>query len=338
MENNVTQTTTNDLIYPSEKNIFQSEIKSQKEEFEEDDTETPIIKREIKSSVTTPYEELKMSQQKALNYALIRFDLTFSGEKTAYNWKVYHTPKEIRKHIKKIYSKIMNGDYSITKSIHPTIIQIKKDQDIINNLPIVTDFYLQLFNEPAVQKDPLLINFFLISANSFLKNNGGEKPFEGWAEKKVDKHCCRKCFMVCCPCCELCLFRRYNKRWVVVNDDHLFYANDPNITAGKIVYFFDRDMKIENDGSDCLKIKNAQMTLNLRFDNFFEKEYWRTELERRKNNYCLLVQTNKYYAYTSIKRFNVCQWFADGKDYFEDLYQKLMDAKHSIYITDWWMS
>ena len=48
--------------------------------------------------------------------------------------------------------------------------------------------------------------------------------------------------MVCCPCCELCLFRRYNKRWVVVNDDHLFYANDPNITAGKIVYFFDRSI------------------------------------------------------------------------------------------------
>ena len=334
--NNATQNTTIDLINPSEKNIL--EVKSEKEDFEEDDSETPIINREIKSYVTTPYDELKMSQQRDLDYVLIRFDLTFHSTNTKYIWKVYHTPKEIRNHIKKIYSKIVNGQYSITKSIHPKIIQLKKDQDIINNLPIITDFYLQLFNEPAVQKDKTLTKFFCISATSFLKQNGGVKPFEGWAEKKADKHCCRKCFMVCCPCCELCIFRRYNKRWVVVNDDHLFYLNNPKLKEGKVVYFFDKDMKIENDGVDSLKIRNAQMTLNLRFQNFFEKEYWKSELERRKHNYSLLVQSNKYNAYTNMKRFNLCQWFSDGKDYFEDLYQKLMDAKYSIYITDWWMS
>ena len=143
--------------------------------------------------------------------------------------------------------------------------------------------------------------------------------------------------MVCCPCCELICFKHYNKRWVVVNDDHLFYLNDPEMREGKIVYFFDKNMQIENDGVDGLKIRNAQMRLNLKYKNFFEKEYWRTELERRKNNVALL-QANKYNAYTNMKRYNVCQWFADGKDYFEDLYKKLMDAKYSIYITDWWMS
>ena len=335
--NNITENTTTDLINQTENQLI-TDVKSQKEEFEEDETEAVIINREIKSCVTTPYDELKMSPQKDLNYVLIRFDLTFSSEKDKYKWKVYHTPKEVRKHINKLFKKIMNGEYSITKSIHPTIIQLKKDQDIINNLPVINDFYLQLFNEPAVQKDKTLTKFFCISSTSFLKQNGGVKPFEGWAEKKADKHCCRKCFMVCCPCCELCLFRRYNKRWVVVNDDHLYYLNNPKLKEGKVVYFFDKDMRIENDGKDSLRIRNAQMFLNLRFKNFFEKEYWRTELERRKNNYSLLVESNKYNAYTNVKRFNVCQWFSDGKDYFEDLYQKLMEAKYSIYITDWWMS
>ena len=336
MENNVkNQNTTAETLNQSETNLF--DVKSEKEDFQEDETETPILTREIKSTLTTPYDELQMSPQKDLNYKLIRYDMTFSGEDTKYNWKVYHTPKEVRKHINKIYKKIVNGEYVVTKSIHPSIIRLKKDQDVINNLNNVNDFYLQLFNEPKVQNDPLLKNFFGISGTSFLKQNGGVKPFEGWSEKKVDKHCCRKCFMVCCPCCELICFKHYNKRWVVVNDDHLFYLNDPEMREGKIVYFFDKNMKIENDGSDGLKIRNAQMRLNLKYKNFFEKEYWRTELERRKNNVALL-QANKYNAYTNMKRYNVCQWFADGKDYFEDLYKKLMDAKYSIYITDWWMS
>ena len=336
MENNVkNQNTTAETLNQSETNLF--DVKSEKEDFQEDETETPILTREIKSTLTTPYDELQMSPQKDLNYKLIRYDMTFSGEDAKYNWKVYHTPKEVRKHINKIYKKIVNGEYVVTKSIHPSIIQLKKDQDVINNLNNVNDFYLQLFNEPKVQNDPLLKNFFGISGTSFLKQNGGVKPFEGWSEKKVDKHCCRKCFMVCCPCCELICFKHYNKRWVVVNDDHLFYLNDPEMREGKIVYFFDKNMKIENDGSDGLKIRNAQMRLNLKYKNFFEKEYWRTELERRKNNVALL-QANKYNAYTNMKRYNVCQWFADGKDYFEDLYKRLMDAKYSIYITDWWMS
>ena len=336
MENNVkNQNTTAETLNQSETNLF--DVKSEKEDFQEDETETPILTREIKSTLTTPYDELQMSPQKDLNYKLIRYDMTFSGEDAKYNWKVYHTPKEVRKHINKIYKKIVNGEYVVTKSIHPSIIQLKKDQDVINNLNNVNDFYLQLFNEPKVQNDPLLKNFFGISGTSFLKQNGGVKPLEGWSEKKVDKHCCRKCFMVCCPCCELICFKHYNKRWVVVNDDHLFYLNDPEMREGKIVYFFDKNMKIENDGSDGLKIRNAQMRLNLKYKNFFEKEYWRTELERRKNNVALL-QANKYNAYTNMKRYNVCQWFADGKDYFEDLYKRLMDAKYSIYITDWWMS
>ena len=51
-----------------------------------------------------------------------------------------------------------------------------------------------------------------------------------------------------------------------------------------------------------------------------------------------LLDSNKYNSFVSEKKSNYCQWFVDGKDYFEDLYEKLMEAKESIYITDWWMS
>ena len=35
---------------------------------------------------------------------------------------------------------------------------------------------------------------------------------------------------------------------------------------------------------------------------------------------------------------NLCHWFVDGKAYFEDLYEKLLNAKETVYITDWWLS
>ena len=39
-----------------------------------------------------------------------------------------------------------------------------------------------------------------------------------------------------------------------------------------------------------------------------------------------------------VEKYNECQWFIDGKSYFEDLFQKLMESNNSIYIADWWLS
>ena len=315
-----------------------STINTDREEIEEDDSENVIIKRVITSRISNPADELQITKVNDLIYNIIRFDATFSSEKINYNWVVYHTPKEVRKHIQKMYNKIVTREFQTNMLIHPIIIQLRNDKDVVDNLYIITDFYNKCFADPNIQNNQLLTNFFNIGGTSFLKMNAGNKPFEGWAEKRVDKHCCRKCFTILCPCCELCLFSRYNKRWIVLNEDHLFYSNDPNAKEGKIVYFFDKDMTIENDGKKGLKINNASMYLNLKFNNFFEREIWKNELEKRKMNYKMLVDSNKYNAYTNAKNYNICQYFCDGRTYFTDLFYQLMDAKQSIYITDWWMS
>ena len=312
--------------------------KDDMEDEEDEIIQMPIIKRTITSKATTPVQELKISQVSDLLYFVIRFDAYFTSNNFNYNWVIYHTPKEVRKHLKKIYDKIVKKEYIFNKPIHPTIITIRTDSDVMSNLPVITEFYNQCFDEPNIQNDPFLTNFFNIGGTSFLKQNAGNKPFEGWAQKKADKHCCRKCFMIFCPCCEFCFFNRFNQRWIVLNDDHLFYTNDPSSTEGKVVYFFDKDMTIENDGKDGLKINNASMYLNLRFNNFFEREIWKRELETRKASYKLLVDSNKYNAYTNQKKYNLCKYFCDGRDYFRDLYVHLMEAKNSIYITDWWLS
>ena len=311
---------------------------SDKEDIEEDESANIITNRVITSKVTNAAQELKITQDTKLLSALIRFDANFSSDTANYNWVVYHTPKEVRKNIKQIYQKISTKEINTQMLIHPIIIQMRSDQDVVININIVTDFYNKCFADPNIQNNPLLTNFFNIGGTSFLKMNAGNKPFEGWAEKRVDKHCCRKCFTIFCPCCEFCLFSRYNKRWIVLNEDHLFYLNDPSSKEGKCVYFFDKDMTIENDGKKGLNINNASMYLNLQFNSFFEREIWKQELERRKINYKLLVDNNKYNAYTNSKNYNICQYFCDGRDYFTDLFYQLMEAKQTIFITDWWMS
>ena len=321
----------------SDTNLLAS-INTDKEDIEEDESIDPIVKRVITSKITNPAEELKISQVTELLDIIIRFDASFSSERTNYNWVVYHTAKEVRKHIRKIYEKISKRELITTIPIHPIIIQLRTDKEVVDNLYIITDFYNKCFADPNIQNNQLLTNFFNIGGASFLKMNAGNKPFEGWAQKRVDKHCCRKCFMIFCPCCELCLFSRFNRRWLVLNEDHLFYTNDSTSKEGKIVYFFDKDMTIENDGKKGLKINNASMYLNLKFDSFFQREIWKNELEKRKLNYKLLVESNKYNAYTNAKNYNLCKYFCDGRDYFTDLFYQLMQAKQTIFITDWWLS
>ena len=53
-----------------------------------------------------------------------------------------------------------------------------------------------------------------------------------------------------------------------------------------------------------------------------------------------LVSLLKYFLKIPpiVEKYNECKWFVDGKSYFEDLFDKLMEANNSIYISDWWLS
>ena len=148
-------------------------INTDKEDYEEEESQNAIIKRVITSKIATPCEELKISQVNELLYILIRFDCAFSSDKINYNWIVYHTPKEVRNHIKKMYEKIANREIQTSFPIHPIIIQLKSDQDVTSNLIIINDFYNKLFSDPNVQNNQFLNNFFNIGGTSFLKMNRG---------------------------------------------------------------------------------------------------------------------------------------------------------------------
>ena len=51
-----------------------------------------------------------------------------------------------------------------------------------------------------------------------------------------------------------------------------------------------------------------------------------------------ILSNNPFKSYTNEKKGNLAHWFTDGQDYFKDLSEKLMQAKETIFITDWWLS
>ena len=188
-------------------------------------------------------------------------------------------------------------------------------------------------------KENIIINEFLnIGGSSFSIYNNGVKPFEGWVGKKADPHCLRKVFAVTCKCLECWIFKQYNERWFVLKDDMIIYSNFSQSKGGKHAYFFDENIKAQRSGKYNITITNLSRMLDLRFKSYFERELWFQELEKRIQKYKLIIKNNKYKAYTNEKKNNYAQWFIDGKDYYEDLCEKLMEAKKTIFITDWWMS
>ena len=123
-----------------------------------------------------------------------------------------------------------------------------------------------------------------------------------------------------------------------MKDDIITYSNLSQASDGKHAYFFDEKIKAERSGKYNIVINNLSRMLELRFKNYFERELWIQEIDKRIQRYKQLIKNNKYKSYTNEKKNNYANWFIDGKDYFEDLYEKLMEAQKTIFITDWWLS
>ena len=312
----------------------------EEESFEDSDENIEIEKKSINIEATTVEDVLKESKmEKKDNFNLLKIELSFFVKKE-YKWSVYRTPSETIKFFKKIYKSIKNDETAISLGFVNSIEKLKglKEQDILKNIEEIKNELDAMLQSPFFNNNLQLNEFFNIGGSSFSQYNGGVKPFEGWAEKKADPHCMRKVFGYICKCLECCIFKQYNQRWVVLKDDMITYSDLSVSPGGKHAYFFDEEIKAIRNGKNCIKITNLSRILELRFKSYFERELWKEEIDERIKKFKLIVKNNKYKAYTNEKMNNYAYWFVDGKDYFSDLFEKLMGAKKSIFITDWWMS
>ena len=150
MKNQAQNTTEAAVLNPEPNLPLNDEDTSEKDDIEEE-LETKIKTRQINAVKTTAHDELTVTMEKELNYVLIKFNMQFTSEDCKYNWVVYHTPKEVRKHIRNIYKLISSQQLPLitNKNINPIISKINHfEKDVINNLQIISEFYLTLFEDP----------------------------------------------------------------------------------------------------------------------------------------------------------------------------------------------
>ena len=258
-----------------------------------------------------------------------------------YIWDVYHKPSEIRKNFEDIISELEKNNINPKSNIRDMLMQISTwtDDGIQIHISDIANYYLTLFKDNQIYNTISFKEFFNISSASFNQYNEGIKPFEGYVYKKADPHCLRKAFSIVCYCIEYFAFAQYNLRWIVVKDDCIYYMDKSNSENGKNVYFFDEETQVNLNTNEAeINITNVSRSLILKFKTVFEANIWYNEIKKKSDTMKEMIKNNQYKAYTNMKRGNKAHWFADGEKYFADLSEKLMQAKESIFITDWWMN
>ena len=258
----------------------------------------------------------------------------------SYQWEVYRKPNEIKKNFADILNELNRNFMAPTGEKLDIFTNVSSwpDNSIKNHIKDIEKYYKALFEDLRIYNVLCFKEFFNISVGSFNQYNSGNKPFEGFCYKKADPKCIRTVFSIACKCIEYFAFSQYNLRWIVVKDDCIYYMNKSNAESGKNVYFFDRDLKVKKEGRDIINITNISRSIILKFKTVFERELWYMEIMKRADAMMKVLSNNPFKAYTNEKKDNLAYWFTDGEGYFKDLQEKLMQAKETIFITDWWLS
>ena len=183
----------------------------------------------------------------------------------------------------------------------------------------ISDEILEFYNNPKIKNIQCFKEFLRISQTSFISDNFGVKPLEGYAYKKAEPRCFRKFLRISFFCFELCYFKGWNKRWIVLRDDMICYLNSPTTLVGKNVYWFDDQIEVIPTKDKLLEIKNRSRTLILKFDSIFERDIWEKEINERIEKRSAQIANNEYQSFTCQKKNCGAKWFVDAHDYFEYL-------------------
>ena len=272
------------------------------------------------------------------NYLLVKFQIRVRAV-YLYKWEVLHKPIDIKNNFKAILEELKKKSIILDEDIQEIFSKVQEMQleFIDEKLKKLEDYYREIFNNNQITNTIALKEFFGIGLGSFNQYNNGNKPFEGYALKREEPYCLKNILSKFGACIE-CLAYKYEKKWIIVKDDSIYYSDKSDSVKGNNVYFFTDSMKIRRSKKKILIISGAGPDLILKFSSFYERELWCNEITLRMEKLKKIIDNNIYGAYTNEKLNNMAYWFVDGKDYFLDLKEKLESAKETIFITDWWMS
>ncbi|RUP45335.1 hypothetical protein BC936DRAFT_148300 [Jimgerdemannia flammicorona] len=80
---------------------------------------------------------------------------------------------------------------------------------------------------------------------------------------------------------------------------------------------------------------NTQETV-FKAQEFAENHFGYVDEEAREA--ALIAQKHRFHSFAPLREASEVKWYVDGKDYFWAISEAIEDAKHHIYIEDWWLS
>lgn len=139
------------------------------------------------------------------------------------------------------------------------------------------------------------------------------------------------------------IFKRWQKRWLVVGNNNIFYYEYPEDPAYAI-----RDNVLFDTDTSFQILHIGRRHVEAMFD--MSRRKLKISIEGTINGIICLSYVVKAFLkspYTKIHRFtsfapiregNDCIFFSDGIGYYKELYAALNKAQQDIMITDWWLS
>ena len=158
------------------------------------------------------------------NFRLVKFQIRVRAV-YLYKWVVIHKIEEIKTNFKNIYEEIKKKSIELdeeTKLIFNKMSEM--DMEFIDDhIKNIEDYYRDIFKNNQIKNTLAFKEFFCIGSGSFNQYNNGNKPFEGYALKREEPYCLKNILSKFGACIE-CLAYKYEKKWVVVKDDSIYYS------------------------------------------------------------------------------------------------------------------
>ena len=339
MKESINEASLSTEVILDDKDIEEDHIKNLKNQevvqIEQDKVNMTLVNLNI--SLTIAADVLKTKDIKdSENFQLVEFRIRVRAV-YLYKWEVLHKPIDIKNNLKAILEELKKKSITLDEDTQEIFSKLQELPIEFENLKKLEDYYKELFANDSVKNTIAFKEFFSIGLGSFNQYNNGNKPFEGYALKREEPYCLKNILSKVGACIE-CLAYKYEKKWIIVKDDSIYYSEKSDSVKGNNVYFFTDSMKLQRSKKKILIISGAGPELILKFSSYYERELWCNEITLRMEKLKKIINNNIYGAYTNEKLNNNAYWFVDGKDYFLDLKEKLESAKETIFITDWWMS
>jgi phospholipase D1/2 len=217
---------------------------------------------------------------------------------------------------------------------HPNQLKSVQSEE---QLRILSRYLQSLSSNPEISSLPEYLEFIEVSALSFKDTDRKRK--EGYVNKRTGGRVGNE--QRCFNCTKHC--KRLQKRWLIVRENMVGYLTNHTKTSLHEVLIFKGKFEVlkgtqDTGYPDGILIITQNRKFYFRAGSQFKMEEWYKEIQDAKGISEWADEEFRYNSSFPMRYCNKVNWFVDGLNYFNEVYDSLLAAKREVFISDWWLS